>query len=287
MSELSDRIFAMKLRNVARVSRLVLLAGCCVGLLVIIGIVAARAHTDTQFSVSESGKWKPVQTPSPGPITINPKFLITADQARGALLAARLEGLRHRRLAIGEEHSLPVITQDSLARTVRFTLNIQFLSPLDQARLFGNEAGLHAGAPPRTPRDTSRDFDGTIKEIVANSNKATFAVRMVPLPDPDLVLPNISFSLLDRNGNEISTSDRFAFTARGLFEVTELVAAGEALTFPITDNSGPLITNQMDKMTLVIRIDQQTQNLQYRLTPPQPLPRQRSRQRSGQRSTQR
>ena len=284
MSELSDRILAGKLRNAARMGRLFLLTGCCVGLLLIIGIDAARAHTDAQFSVSESGRLRPVQTPTPGPITIHPKFVVTVDQARSALLGARTQGLRRQPATIGEEHALPVSTQDSLARTLRFTLTVKFLSPLDQARHYGYELGLHAGAPPRTPRDISRDFDGTINEIVKNSNKATFIVKLLPIPDLDLNLPNISFSLIDRNGNAITPTTEpggYGASPTDLFRQIELVDVGQELTFPITDDSGPLITNQMDKMTLVVRIDQETQNLQFRLTPQPPLSRQRSRQRQS------
>ena len=249
---------------------------CLLVSLVLIGIATAGTHSKAQLSetplLAESGKWKSVPTPSPtpipGPTTLSQKFIVTATDLRKAYDAAELKGERKENISIGEEQSLNVTAQTGLNQAVPLKLRVEFLSPLDQARQSGYEFGLVARD--RTPADRKSHEDAVIKRIVQNSNRATFMVRLLPVPDPDLNLPIISFSLVDWNGNEISPTTAPTGSAGSSIDLihTFLVQrVGQQLIFPLVDASGPRITNQMDTMNLVVRIDEQRQNLQYRLKP--------------------
>jgi hypothetical protein len=210
----------------------------------------------------------PTPTPTPGPITLSPKFAVSAADVRKTFDAAELRGEHQQNISIGEEHSLNVIGQTALNQAVTLKLSVKFLSPLDQARQFGYEFGLVAKH--RTPADRKDYEDRMVSGIVQNSNLAAFIVKLLPLPDPDLNLPTVSFSLIDRNGNDISATTEphgYAASLTNLFEAVALQEEGQELIFLLVDASGPRITNQMDRMTLVVRVDEQAQNIQYSLKP--------------------
>jgi len=209
----------------------------------------------------------PAVGPSPAPADdiVNPLFVVSADQVRAAFDDYELKGERKQSVSLGETHSEEVVAQGA-NKPETLTLSVEFLSPLDQARKLGHAFGLVA--KDRTPADRKEYEDRVIGKIVHQSNQVFFTVRLLPVPDSDFVVPQISFTLLSHKGNAMEpTKQPTDYTAppHDDFVAVSLRVDGQELLFPVFSGSVPKITDKMDAMILVVNVDGMSQNMQYRL----------------------
>jgi hypothetical protein len=204
-------------------------------------------------------------TPTPSPNVVHPKFVINADQARKAFDEYELKGEKQQKVTTGETQSLKVTAQ-SPTKPVSLTLSVVFMSPLSQARKHGYDFGLVAKN--RTPADRKDFEDRMVARVVQQSNQAMFVVRLLPVPDSDTNVPSISFELLDQAGNRISPTKQpgdYTAPANDIIAAVALEENGQELIFPVFSATVPAITDKMDKLTLVVKMDGQEQRLEFNL----------------------
>jgi len=198
---------------------------------------------------------------------INPKFVVISAQARKAFDDYELKGEKDLKVSIGEQQTSSVTVQGPL-NVQSLTLSINFLSPLDQARKFGYEFGLVAKN--RTPADRKDFEDRIVKRIVDQSSQAVFVVKLIPVPDADLNVPSISFTLLDFDGKPIDPTthpDGYSASPKDIIGQVALEEDGQELIFPVTDGSVPRIIDKMQKMTLTVDVGGQPRKFDYSLKP--------------------
>jgi len=237
----------------------------CLGIMVSISLIQNRTSLSSSTDRAAFESATPSPSPTPTSNAMNSKFVVTEGQVRKTFDTFELKGEKQSKVGIGEEKSLTVMAQSALPPQ-SLVLSMRFLSPLDQAAKFGYELGLVAKN--RTPADRKDFEDRMVARIVEQSNKAVFMVKLLPVPDPQLNVPTISFTLLDRNGANISPTTEphsYAASPNDLFATVVLEEEGQELVFPIADNSGSRISNEMQKMTLTVVVDGQSQGLQYNL----------------------
>jgi hypothetical protein len=203
--------------------------------------------------------------PTPSPNVVHPKFVINADQARKAFDEYELKGEKQQKVMIGETQSLKVTVQGP-AKPESLTLSVVFMSPLSQARKYGYDFGLVAKT--RTPADRKDFEDRMLERVLRRSNQVVFVVRLLPVPGSDTNVPPISFELLDQAGNRISATKQpadYRAPANDIIAAVALEETGQELIFPVYSGTLPKITDQMEKMTLVVNADGPEQRLEYNL----------------------
>lgn len=224
-------------------------------------------YQESAATMSKAQTFSSAPHPSPATKVINAKFVVSAIQVRKAFDEYELKGEKNLKVSVGEDHSLGVTAQGPF-NPQSLTLSVNFLSSVDQARKFGYEFGLVAKN--RTPADRKDFEDRLVGRILEQSNQAAFIVKLLPVPSPDLNVPSISFALLDQNGQSINASTQpsdYSASPLDLFAAVALEQDGQELIFPVTSGSVPLITNKMDKMTLVVDVDGQQRKFDYSLKP--------------------
>jgi len=197
-------------------------------------------------------------SPTPVPETVNRVFDVTPQNVRGAFE----DGRRLRTdPKFGQEQSVDVTAQ-VLTGTETLKLTITFLSPLNLAR----RAGFHRrGESPPRPDDTE------LTTIFQNRSQVDFRVRLQqPRRDTQPNLPTLSYALLDKDGNPISLTDKpVTETLIDNRENHDLLQAfepeGLPLVFPVFNNAIPNLTNRMDTMVLIVKVDSDEHRLQFRL----------------------
>jgi hypothetical protein len=237
-------------------------------LTIFVACAAALIGCQAQESPATDGSGRALSlapSPSPAQNVVHPKFVITADQARKAFDEYALKGEKQQKVQIGEVQSLKVTAQGPNKPEI-LTLSVVFMSPLEQARKYGYDFGLVAKN--RTPADRKDFEDRMVERIVRQSNQVAFVVRLLPVPNSTINVPQISFGLLDHEGKRISPTKQpadYAAPDNDIIGSVALEENGQELIFPAYGGTEPKITAKMEKMTLVVQIDEQEQKLEYRL----------------------
>jgi hypothetical protein len=195
-------------------------------------------------------------TPTPAQDSVNRVFDVTPQSLRAAFNDGRAQ--RGPTLRVGQEQSLDVSAQ-TLRGTETLRLTVTFMSPLDQARREGFVNGR--GAPPRTPRPEPAE-NSALTTIFEHRNEVNFELEISQPRDHTAVLPTFSYALLDKDGNRIDpTSGGGPFLPEG----PDLLTPPPPLLFPVLNGTIPNLTNRMDTMVLIVKVDSDEHRLQFQL----------------------
>lgn len=200
---------------------------------------------------------------------VNPLFVVSEDLAGQAFDQYEKMGENQQKVTIGEEQSLDISVQ-GISTTEKLKLAVLFLTPLDHARTRGYAFGLVAKT--KTPEDLKDVRNVVVNQAVQNGRSVTFKVKTIAFPkDPNVNEPAISFVLLGPNGDRISPTtapSSFIPDEKDLITAVAWENDGQDLTFPLYSGSAPNVTNTMEKMTLVVIINEQDRNLTFSLKKP-------------------
>lgn len=196
---------------------------------------------------------------------VNLLFAVTQEQLRKSFDDFESKGENNQQVSVGEKQTLTVVARGS-NDTESLKLTVMFLPPIEQAGDKGYQFGLVAKS--RTP-DDRKDFENTsLTTIMNNRNQVTFRVWLDQPKDPNAAIPPISYQLLDKDSQRVNPTTQpasYIFSGKDLIGDVALAEDGQELIFPLYRGVTPNLTDKMDKMTLVVKIDDTERNLEFRL----------------------
>jgi len=186
---------------------------------------------------------------------VNPTFSVTEDQLRAAFNDYVSRGEKKQNVSVGEEQSASVNAQGA-------KLRVLFLPPLEQAKAKGYTFGLVAKQ--RTPDDRKAFENVSVSRILQRTQQVDFRVF---LEDDGGADPVVSFELLDKDGQRIKPTTKPGSFSAGADIITAVALAeqGQELSFPLFNGTRPYLTDEADKMRLVVSVDGTQQTLEFRL----------------------
>lgn len=196
---------------------------------------------------------------------INPIFATTSNQARQAFDDYELKGEKNQKVSFGQRQTLDILAQAQEDTSV-FSLSIQFLSPLAQARLQGYRFGLVAKH--RTVDDRKAVEDLAISTVIQHLNEITFRVFLDQPADAKSAVPTISFTLIAASGDQIEPTTQpqsFIVGNRDILTALALAENGQPLIFPLYAGSSPNLTARMKTMTLILGVNGEERRLEFPL----------------------
>jgi hypothetical protein len=200
-------------------------------------------------------------SPPPPPTgAVNPIFNATESQLRAAFADYVSRGEKQQHVSVGEEQSAEVTVPGAESLKLR----VLFLPSLEQAKAKGYAFGLVAKQ--RTPDDRKAVEDASIKRILQRSRQVDFRV-FLETPDDHTAIPTISFKLVGKDGQRINPKTQPTSYTAGADIITAVALAeeGQELSFPFFDGTRPYLTDEVDKMSLVVSVNGAEQTLEYRL----------------------
>lgn len=200
--------------------------------------------------------------------TVHPIFLITSDEVRQAFNEYVLKGEKKQKVAIGEQQSTNVLATDPFnpSSVEELKLTVTFLPPLAQAQKRGYEFGLVAKA--RAPEDRKALENLAVSSISQKSNEINFNIKLQLPKNLKMTIPAISFRLINSSGGRIDPTKEPANYLPAENDVIGAVALkenGQELIFPLKYAEAVNVTNKMDKITLIVIINNEERQMQFQL----------------------
>lgn len=148
-----------------------------------------------------------------------------------------------------------------LPTKAKLTLSIVFKTPRDEAQ----ERGYFFAKG--SPKDRAEILALTKKLVAQHSKQVNFQTFVKEWSNPqfgDDNTPSVNFTMKDVNDNQIEPSKNPQLDFCVGFDLMSCVA-GSAITFPLYQGEKPVLTNEMDSVTLAIDVDGSSNETTFRL----------------------
>jgi hypothetical protein len=140
------------------------------------------------------------------------------------------------------------------------------MPPLAQVQKWGYEFGAMSR---NATKEDRRAMLGAAKIDMEKEQRVVFALKLESRSDWETPLPALAFELVNEKGISVQpiSHANLECPPRDVMCQVALVEQGTSLIFPLFLNSGrePFITNKMKTLKLVIKIGENTEEIEYTL----------------------